>query len=235
MTAPLTSTSQPGSNLKITTPIDAVLFDFGLVLSGPPNPAAWARMQAITSLDEEALHREYWAHRHAYDRGTHKAEAYWQLVATGNNLSFSPAQVADLIAADVDLWTDLNVPMVEWAQELQRSGIRTGILSNIGDAMAVGLLQKFDWLSAFDHCTWSYALQLAKPELAIYEHAIKGLGTEPAKILFVDDRAENIEAARMSGMQAIQYLDHAQFVDEMYARGFGHLLHLASDKSGSQN
>ena len=231
----MTATTQLDSDLKITTPIDAVLFDFGLVLSGPPNPAAWARMRAVTSLEEEALHREYWAHRHAYDRGTHTAAAYWQLVATGNDLSFSPAQVADLIAADIDLWTDLNVPMVEWAQELQRAGVRTGILSNIGDAMAVGLLEKFDWLGAFDHCTWSHELQLAKPELAIYEHAIQGLDIDPAKILFVDDRAENIAAARESGMQAIQYADHARFVDEMYARGFGHLLHPSSEKADRPN
>ena len=221
----MTATTQPDPDLKITTSIDAVLFDFGLVLSAPPNPTAWARMRAVSSLDEEALHREYWAHRHAYDRGTHTAEAYWQLVATGNSLAFSPDQVSELIAADVDLWTDLNVPMVEWAQQLQRAGIHTGILSNIGDAMAVGLLAKFDWLSAFDHCTWSHELQLAKPELAIYEHAIKGMQTDAAKILFIDDRAENIEAAIASGMQAIQYRDHAQFTEEMYARGFAHLLH----------
>jgi putative hydrolase of the HAD superfamily len=230
----MTASNQTDSNLKIATAIEAVLFDFGLVLSGPPNPAAWARMRDVTSLDEEALHREYWAHRHAYDRGTHTAVAYWQLVATGNNLTFSPDQVADLIAADVDLWTDLNLPMVEWARELQSAGIRTGILSNIGDAMAAGLLAKFDWLSAFDHCTWSHALLLAKPERAIYEHAIKGMQTEATRILFVDDRAENIEAAVASGMQAIQYRDHAQFTAEMYARGFGNLLQPALD-TGGQN
>ncbi len=215
---------KPASDLKITTPIEAVLFDYGLVLSGPPNAAAWARLRDVTGLDEESLHREYWAHRHAYDRGTHTAEAYWQLVAAGNGRTFTPDQVASLTAADLDLWTDLNLPMVEWARALQHAGIRTGILSNIGDAMAAGVLQKFDWLRAFDHCTWSHALQLAKPELAIYRHAAEGLATDPDKILFIDDRVENIEAAREVGMQAIQYVDHAQFADEMYARGFGQLL-----------
>ncbi|WP_263384734.1 HAD family hydrolase [Granulicella arctica] len=213
------------TSLEITTPIDAVLFDYGLVLSGPPNAKAWARMRTITGLDEESLHREYWAHRHEYDRGTHIAYAYWELVAAGNGLTFTPEQIADLVATDTDLWTDLNYPMVEWARALQQAGIRTGILSNLGDAMAAGLLKKFDWLSGFYHCTWSHALQIAKPERAIYQHATEGLATAPDRILFVDDRADNIAAAQEFGMKTIQYRDHAQFADEMYARGFGPLLH----------
>jgi putative hydrolase of the HAD superfamily len=211
-------------DLKITLPIAAVLFDYGMVLSGPPNTAAWARMRAITALAEQDLHREYWAHRHPYDRGTHTGEAYWQLVATGNSLTFTPDQIAGLIEADTELWGDLNLPMVEWAQQLQRAGIPTGILSNIGDAMAEGLVGKHEWLRAFDHATWSHSLKIAKPEEAIYRHAAEGLGVNPERILFIDDRADNIEAARNFGMQTIRYTDHAHFVDEMFARGFGSLL-----------
>jgi len=206
------------------TPIDAVLFDFGMVLSGPPNPAAWARMRSLTSLDEEPLHREYWAHRHPYDRGDLTANAYWHLIGANNGIELNPTQVAGLIQADVDLWGDLNPPMVEWAGHLQRAGIRTGILSNIGDAMAEGLVARLDWIGSFDHCTWSHSLNLAKPEAEIYRHAAEGLATEPAKILFVDDRADNIAAARAFGMQAIQYTNHQQFLDEMKERGFSYLI-----------
>jgi putative hydrolase of the HAD superfamily len=212
------------SNSQTSAPVHAVLFDYGMVLSGPPNPAAWARMRALSQFDEESLHREYWAHRHPYDRGTYTGEAYWRRVAEGNGTAFSPEQIAGLIDADTDLWTDLNPPMLAWAQALQRAGVRTGILSNIGDAMAEGLLRKFDWIAGFDHCTWSHALKLAKPEQAIYRHAAEGLGTPPESILFIDDRADNLAAAEKFGMQTIQYLDHAQFLDEMEARGFGALL-----------
>jgi putative hydrolase of the HAD superfamily len=209
---------------RLMTPIDAVLFDFGMVLSGPPSPAAWACMISITSLDEASLHREYWAHRHAYDRGDLTANAYWQLIGANNNLEFTPTQIVGLIEADIDLWGDLNPPMVEWAGQLQRAGIRTGILSNIGDAMAEGLVARFDWIGNFHHCTWSHALNLAKPEAEIYRHAAESLSTDPAKILFVDDRADNIAAARAFGMQAIQYTDHLQFIEEMRQRGFSYLL-----------
>ncbi|WP_035350436.1 HAD family hydrolase [Edaphobacter aggregans] len=205
-------------------PIQAILFDYGMVLSAPPDPAAWQRMRQITGFDEEALHHGYWRFRHAYDRGELTGVAYWHEVAASAGSCFTGEQVARLIDADVDLWTQLNPPMLDWAQRLQRAGIRTGILSNIGDAMTEGLLRKFDWLSAFDHCTWSYALNLAKPELAIYYAAAEALATPPAQILFIDDKVENIEAAREAGMQAIQYRDHAGFEKEMETRGLDHLL-----------
>ena len=214
--------------------IDAVLFDFGLVLSGPPEPATWARMKEIARLDEAALHAGYWAHRHDYDRGALTGPAYWNAVASHAGTHFDASQVEALIAADTDLWTDMNEPMVEWAMRLGRAGVRTGILSNIGDSIAEGICAKLPWLEDFYHCTWSHALRMAKPQAAIYVHAAEGLETEPAKILFIDDRAENIEAARGVGMQAIRYDGHAEFERTMRAKGFGWLLDVGRPVSAAQ-
>ena len=216
-------------------PIQAVLFDYGMVLSGLPNPAAWARMRTIAGLSEDLFHREYWAHRHPYDRGDLIGPTYWNAVAAGAKIALTPAQIDQLIAADVDFWGELNPPMIDWAQRLQRAGIRIGILSNMPDVMAAGLLAKHgDWINKFDHHTWSYALNLAKPEAAIYHHAAEGLGIPPAQILFIDDRADNIEAALAAGMQAIQYTHHSTFEREMQARGLTSLLQLQRS-ADSQN
>jgi putative hydrolase of the HAD superfamily len=61
--------------------IQAVLFDYGMVLSGPPDPVAWAQMRSITGLREADLQRGYWAPRHEYDRGTFTGPSYWHEVA----------------------------------------------------------------------------------------------------------------------------------------------------------
>lgn len=210
------------------SPIKAVLFDFGQVLSLSADPAVWQQMLALSGLSEADLHREYWAHRHDYDRGTLNGQTYWLAVATGSQTTFTPEQIASLITADVNLWSRLNLPMVEWAQQLQRAGVRTGILSNIGDAMAEGLIAKFDWIGGFDHSVWSHALKLAKPEAAIYRAAAEGLVTEPAQILFIDDKIENIEAAESVGMEAIQYhLDHPAFEQELRRRNLDSLLNVS--------
>jgi putative hydrolase of the HAD superfamily len=205
-------------------PIQAVLFDYGMVLSAGPDPAAWQHMLQITGFSEETLQKGYWAFRHDYDRGDLNGLEYWARVAESGQTTFTSEQIGHLVEADIALWTRLNEPMLDWAQRLQRAGIRTGILSNIGDAMTEGLLKKFEWICGFDHCVWSYQLRLAKPEEAIYKAAAKGLDTPPANILFIDDKAENIEAALHAGMHAIQYRDHDSFERGMKEQGHSNLL-----------
>jgi putative hydrolase of the HAD superfamily len=203
--------------------IQAVLFDYGLVLSGPPSPAAWASMLEITGLTDEQLHAAYWSPRLPYDRGTHTGSEYWLLAGQLAGLTLTQPQVAALIAADTDLWTQPNQPMIDWAARLQSAGTRTGILSNLGDDMTAGILRKLPWLAGFDHRIFSHTLKLAKPEPEIYPHAAEGLQTPPSEILFVDDRPDNIAAAREAGMQAIVYLNHDDFLAEMNQRGLSDL------------
>jgi len=207
------------------TPIRAILFDYGLVLSGPPNPQAWSRLRSLTTLDEDQLHTAYWKHRHAYDSGHLQGPSYWRLIAAEFGLPVpTDKHLTDLYDADTDLWTDLNLPMAEWAQSLQRAQIPTGILSNIGDQMELGVLRKHPWLESFHHITWSHRLNTAKPDPEIYRHAAEGLAQSPFNILFIDDKLENLEAAHICGMQTIQYSTHQAFVTEVEHRGLSSLL-----------
>ncbi len=203
--------------------VSAVLFDYGMVLSGPAQPGAWARMLAITGLDEERFRAGYWAPRHEYDRGTFTGAQYWLEAGRHAGVILSEAQVADLIEADTDLWTDSNQPMIDWAARLQKAGTRTGILSNLGDEMTKGVLGKMRWLEHFHHRIFSHELKMAKPENAIYLAAARGLEVMPERILFVDDRPDNCEGARAAGLQVIQYGEHEEFVRELERRGLGEL------------
>jgi putative hydrolase of the HAD superfamily len=204
--------------------VDAVLFDYGQVLSGPPDAAAWGVLRAVSGLDEERLHAAYWKFRHDYDSGTLTGRSYWDAVAADAGVRFDDAQRAALMAADIDLWTALNPPMVEWAERLQQAGVRTGVLSNIGDAIGEGVVARLPWLAGFDHCVWSHALRMAKPDPAIYLKTAEALKTAPGRILFIDDREVNVAAAAEAGMQTVHYTTHAEFEREMRGRGLGWLL-----------
>lgn len=180
-------------------------------------------MAAITGLAEPELHHAYWTPRRDYDRGTHTGEQYWQAAGALAGIELTDSQVAELIDADTQLWLQPNPPMIAWAARLQAAGTRTGILSNLGDAIMHGMLARLPWLAAFDHRTWSHTLQLAKPEPEIYAHAIAGLRVEAGHILFVDDREDNIEGALLAGMQAVRYHDQAEFEQQLAARDLGRL------------
>jgi len=203
--------------------VQAVLFDYGMVLSAPADPAAWTRMVAIAGVDKERFREAYWAPRHAYDRGTHTGEDYWRVAGRHAGVELTEKQIAELIGEDTAVWTEVNPPMVAWAARLQAAGTPTGILSNLGDAMTAGVLAKLEWLAGFDYKLFSHTVRLAKPEEAIYRIAAEGLGFAPEHILFVDDRADNCAAASAFGMQAVQYGEHEAFVEELERLGLGSL------------
>lgn len=227
----LESSATPSPALRI----DTVLFDYGQVLSNPPDQAAWAQLRSLTGLDEDTLHTAYWKFRHDYDRGTLTGPAYWQAVADEADFPLDPARLSALLAADVDVWTNLNLPMVDWASRLQGAGVRTGILSNIGDSIANGIIARLPWLSGFDHCTWSHAMFMAKPEPAIYIKTAKALNTPPANILFIDDREENIAAANTLGFQTLHFTTFSAFERQMHERGFNFLLNAGRTQNQSAN
>jgi putative hydrolase of the HAD superfamily len=206
--------------------ISAVLFDYGLVLSGPPDPTARIDMERIIGVDEVTFQAAYWRHRDSYDRGTLNGLRYWERVGRDCHKPLNAVELDALIKADNALWTQPNQRMIDWAVGLQRAGVKTGLLSNIGDAMEAGILERFPWLNGFAHATFSHRLGIAKPDPGIYRHAAEGLRVPVGEILFVDDKEENILAARAAGMVAVQYSSHEAFLGEMKRLGFNRLLSL---------
>jgi len=204
--------------------ISAVLFDYGMVLSNVPEDVAWRQLERVLNAEQKAFQTAYWKYRDAYDRGALSAQTYWETVARDLEKSIDADILHALIDADTNVWTQPNVEMMAWAASLNRAGIKTGILSNIGDAMEAGVLGRFPSLAEFTHHTFSHRLGIAKPDAAIYRHAVEGLGVLAGEILFVDDREENILAARAAGMVAVQYSGHGVFVEEMRRLGLEWLL-----------
>jgi len=184
--------------------IRAVLFDYGMVLSNVPEALDWHALENVLDAEEKPFQAAYWKYRDAYDRGALSAQAYWESVGRDLDRPIDAEVLRALIDADTVVWTQ----------------------PNIGDAMELGVLGRFPALTEFTHHTFSHRLGIAKPDAEIYRHAMEGLAVPAAKILFVDDREENIVAARAAGMVAVQYLGHAGFVEEMERIGLGWLLRL---------
>jgi putative hydrolase of the HAD superfamily len=204
----------------------AVVFDYGMVLTGPQDPEAHAALLRITGLPLERFESLYWTDRHAYDEGKLTGIAFWQKFIQDARLNLAPGTVEELNKWDARMWTTQNPTMLAWQLKLKERGILTAILSNMGDNVLENMKREFDWLPRFDVLVWSYQLRMAKPDPAIYRHALGELGTRPEEALFLDDKLINIEAAQALGMQAIQFCTVEKLRDDLIAAGLGAVLPL---------
>jgi putative hydrolase of the HAD superfamily len=183
----------------------AVIFDYGMVLTGQPNAEAHDSMLRITGLPLERFEALYWADRHAYDEGKLTGIAFWQKMVRDGNLNLDQSTIEELNMWDARMWTTQNPAMLAWQKQLKEHGLLTAILSNMGDSVLENIQREFDWLPRFDVLVWSYQHNLAKPDPAIYRLALAKLGTEPEETLFIDDKQVNIDAAYALGMPAILF------------------------------
>lgn len=197
----------------------AVIFDYGMVLSAPPAPAAFAHLLRITGLEPPRLNEFYWAHRHAYDEGKLSGQAFWRQVALDAALALTPDQIDELAGWDAHMWTTENPPMLAWQQQLSARGVKTAILSNMGDNIHESIVRKFNWLARFDVLVWSYELGIAKPDPAIYRHVLAELAVAPAEALFIDDKHANIEAALNLGIKAHLFSTPERLREDLIAQG----------------
>ena len=202
----------------------AVVLDYGIVLTGPPDATAWANMLRITGLPEERFHSLYWIDRPALDEGKLTGLGFWQKLLREAELPLDHAE--ELNRWDARLWTVENPIMVAWQLKLKQRGLLTAILSNIGADVLASVERTFDWIHHFDVLVWSYQLGIVKPDPEIYRHTLRELGTNPEETLFIDDRRPNVEAARALGIQALEYSSVDQLREELIAAGLDLVLPL---------
>jgi putative hydrolase of the HAD superfamily len=198
----------------------AVIFDYGMVLTGMPDTEAHDAMVRITGLSVDRFENFYWADRHAYDEGKLTGVAFWQKFARDAGLSLSAEEIDELNRQDARMWTTSNPAMLAWQRDLKAAGIRTAILSNMGDSVLDNIKREFRWIDDFDVLVWSYQLHIAKPDPAIYRHALEQLGTQAQETLFIDDKRVNVEAAQALGMKALEFTTVARLRTDLSAAGF---------------
>jgi putative hydrolase of the HAD superfamily len=190
-----------------------------MVLTGPQDPEAYATLLRLTDLERDRFERFYWSDRHAYDEGKLTGVAFWQKLLRDAGLAEKDGLVEELNLWDGRMWTTQNSAMIGWQLALKQHGLKTAILSNMGDNVLANIERTFDWLPRFDVLVWSYQLKMAKPDPAIYLHTLRELNVGPSEALFLDDKLENIEAAQALGMRGIVFSNIDSLRTELIAAG----------------
>lgn len=74
------------------------------------------------------------------------------------------------------------------------------------------------YLSKADKGVFSFAEKLCKPDLKIYQLLIDRYQLKPEDCVFVDDRLENIEAAKQLGFSVVHCSDVTKLSEEFYEK-----------------
>ena len=180
---------------------DAVIFDYGRVLSLAPSEAELQEFAALVGVTEPPFFEIYSATRLDYDAGRADFRQHWQAFAHAAGVALRPAQVERIAGMEILMWLRVNPDALALAREIKANGVRTAILSNIPHDL-LAEVRKFSWLDEFQVKIWSCELGMVKPDLRIYRACLDALGCRAERTLFFDDRANNVEAARDLGMEA---------------------------------
>jgi epoxide hydrolase-like predicted phosphatase len=90
---------------------------------------------------------------------------------------------------------------------------KTALLSNAWSGARNILTITRPCIDAFHHSIFSYEVGMAKPDPEIYKLILKRLDVKPEQAIFVDDMAENIQAANQLGIHGIQFMNTQQAIN----------------------
>lgn len=188
------------------------LFDYGMVISAAPVAADWDRLHAATGQRFDAAGSTYWTHRHAFDDGSLDSRGYWRAVL---DRSVDEVDAERLDRLDAALWSRQNPRTMDVLQTLRRRGAHLALLSNMPVRMSEIFESEAGWTGYFDRLFFSGRLRLGKPDRRIYEHVLDELATGAADVVFIDDKAENIEAARELGLRTVHHTPGTDLAAEL--------------------
>lgn len=104
-------------------------------------------------------------------------------------------------------------------RELRCKGYGIYLLSNTNPIMWRGILasefgkeglRREDY---FDGMVTSFEARSCKPDAEIFRYTVENLGIEPSETLFFDDSANNVEAAKALGFNAVEVKPGTEFTD----------------------
>ncbi|MFI0349392.1 HAD family hydrolase [Actinomadura sp. 9N407] len=181
-----------------------IVFDYAGVISHSPPDHAGALLPQTAGVEPEAFWPVYWAHRLPYDLGAVTAAGFWRTVCGELGTRADAGLIEVLATLDLRTWAHINEETVGLLTELAGGGTPLALLSNAPVELA-RMVDGLPWAPLFRHRLYSADLRLAKPDPEIFRRLTDRLGAAPDDVLFVDDRDENVRAARAMGIRSLLF------------------------------
>lgn len=196
--------------------IEAVIFDVGNVL------IEWQPERAYDRLIGEAKRKEMFAELDLHDMNNDidKGSPFKETI-----YAFAEAHPKwrDEIRMWHDNWFDMAAPAIDHSVRLLRAlrakGVPVFALSNFGVENWPPAVQVYPVLGEFDREYVSGRMQHVKPGNRIYEMVEEDSGIEPDRLIFTDDRADNIATAHARGWKTHLFTSPQGWADRLVAEG----------------
>lgn len=202
--------------------IEAVIFDFGGVLTSSPFEA-FARFETERGLPIDIVRRtnaanhleNAWAR---FERAEVDIETFDKLFAEESLALGAEVRGRDVLPL---LQGDLRPEMVEALKRI-KAQFKTGCITNNLPANAIGSmtgrsLYIAEVMVLFDHVIESAKIGLRKPDPRIYQLMVEALKIDPKNCVYLDDLGVNLKPAREMGMTTIKVTGGAQAIAELEA------------------
>jgi len=183
--------------------IKAIIFDcFGVLTA-----STYDRFYATHLHDKPELVNQIKALDHASNKGSITHDDFYRGIA--EITSMDEAEIRDFMNQH-----ELNIELFDFIKKELKPHYKIGFLSNVASDMMDELFSK-DQQQVFDDVVLSYQVNLAKPDVEIFELAASRLDVAPDECVFVDDVQVYLDGADIAGMGTVFYEDFARFKSKL--------------------
>jgi HAD superfamily hydrolase (TIGR01509 family) len=179
----------------------AVVFDLGKVLLDFDYGIAIARIQKQCRLSiaelQTLINQSPLLHR--YETNLITTAQFFTEVQAASDFRGGLDEFRAMFA---DIFTPIE-PMVRLHQQLHTQGKATYLFSNTNEIAMQHILERFPFVRQFDGHILSFEHNAMKPDPALYAVVERISGQQGSDLLYIDDRAENVDAGQVRGWRVI--------------------------------
>jgi epoxide hydrolase-like predicted phosphatase len=195
----------------------AVVFDVGGVLKSETSDQVHQDIMETMGITAEQHAQVEQTLMPLLRRGEITEEEFWQrFVAELHPPQPLPAQ--SLWAREFEQLYHVFEDVFGIVEALKRQGFTVAVLSNTVEPHAK-INRERGLYDTFSEVILSNEVGLVKPDRAIYQLLLDRLKLPADEVVFIDDREENIAAARAAGLHGILFKNAQQLKDDLRALG----------------
>jgi len=145
-------------------------------------------------------------------------EQFWQQYAISKNIVL-PSNWFEQFGAVIKRSITAIPETLALVKALQSQGYQTSMLSDVTQYQAE-IIRKMGYYDLFTTVLLSYKIGVKKPNPEAFKILLQRLQLPASSVIFIDDRNENVEAAKNQGIDAILFINPTQLKEELERRGF---------------